>query len=112
MNQPYFTWTFNYLPGAEIGSAEHTQMLGAVRAGFDLVAIDTSTLDLSKAPVASPQFTGKPRGPTPAASDNSTQLATTEWVVTAMNMQSIAASDLDEWEREMLRAKHAYWGMN
>lgn len=32
------------------------------------------------APIASPTFTGTPSGPTPAAGDNSTRLATTAWV--------------------------------
>lgn len=37
-----------------------------------------------KAPLASPTFTGNPAGPTPAAGDNDTSLATTAFVVTAI----------------------------
>lgn len=38
----------------------------------------------AKAPLASPIFTGTPKGPTPAAGTNTTQLATTEFVGTAV----------------------------
>lgn len=34
----------------------------------------------TKAPIASPAFTGTPTAPTPAANDNSTRVATTAWV--------------------------------
>ena len=37
--------------------------------------------DTTRAPVASPTFTGTPAAPTPAADTNTTQLATTEFVV-------------------------------
>jgi len=39
---------------------------------------------LSRAPLASPVFTGDPRAPTPNAADNDTSLATTAWVKTAL----------------------------
>jgi len=40
----------------------------------------------TKAPLASPAFTGTPTAPTPAASDNSTKLATTAYVDTASGL--------------------------
>lgn len=39
--------------------------------------------DTSKAPIASPEFTGTPKAPTPAAGDNSTKIATTAFVQAA-----------------------------
>ena len=51
--------------------------------------ISTNTADiLLRAPLASPAFTGVPTAPTPATSDNSTKVATTEYVkasITAAN---------------------------
>ena len=51
--------------------------------------VNTNTADiLLKAPIASPTFTGTPTAPTPATSDNSTKVATTEYVkasITAAN---------------------------
>jgi len=40
--------------------------------------------DTSRAPLASPTFTGTPQAPTPASTDNSTNLATTAFVKTAV----------------------------
>jgi len=41
---------------------------------------EVDTLLDEKAPINNPQFTGMPQAPTPAAGDNSTNLATTAWV--------------------------------
>jgi phage-related tail fiber protein len=41
--------------------------------------------DTSRAPLASPAFTGAPTGPTPAAGDSSTKLATTEFVASQLS---------------------------
>ena len=49
----------------------------------DVLAIIRSALDL-KAPLASPAFTGTPTAPTPTAGDNSTKVATTAFVQTAV----------------------------
>lgn len=55
----------------------------------------TSQLDL-KAPLASPEFTGVPKAPTAAASTNTTQLATTAFVQTAIaNLVNSAPETLD-----------------
>lgn len=44
----------------------------------------------SKAPLASPVFTGNPTAPTPAVNDNDTSIATTEFVQTAIsNIDSV-----------------------
>jgi hypothetical protein len=41
--------------------------------------------DTSRAPVASPSFTGTPAAPTPTAGDASTKIATTQFVATAVS---------------------------
>lgn len=46
--------------------------------------IPTSTQLAAKAPLASPSLTGTPTAPTAASSTNTTQLATTEFVTTAV----------------------------
>lgn len=53
--------------------------------------LSQSTTDISetlhlKAPIASPAFTGTPTAPTPASGDNSTKLATTEFVNDAISV--------------------------
>ena len=56
-------------------------------ASIDSKAVLTTTqtaLDL-KAPLASPTFTGTPTVPTPTANDNSTRIATTEFVNTEIS---------------------------
>lgn len=59
---------------------------GWLRVGAAMVAINLATqleMDTAlalKAPLASPVFTGDPRAPTPAAADDDTSIATTEWV--------------------------------
>ena len=54
--------------------------------------IDTASTELtSKAPLASPTFTGTPKAPTAAAGTNSTQIATTAFVKTAID-NAIAAA--------------------
>ncbi len=44
--------------------------------------VNITDLQNNKAPLASPLFTGDPRAPTPAASDNDTSIATTSFVKT------------------------------
>lgn len=48
------------------------------------VFVDTNSIEKTYAPIESPLFTGNPRGPTPAASDSSNSLATTEFVSQAV----------------------------
>lgn len=50
----------------------------------DVLAIIRSALD-DKAPLASPAFTGTPTAPTPTTGDNSTKVATTAFVKTAVD---------------------------
>ena len=51
--------------------------------GTSWVSTQLAVADVSgAAPLASPTFTASPTAPTPAATDNSTRIATTEWVVT------------------------------
>lgn len=55
--------------------------------------------DTSRAPLASPTFTGTPAAPTPAAGDNSTKISTTAFVVTALTPTAWAAPVLlNSWE--------------
>ena len=50
-------------------------------------------LDLSKAPLASPTFTGVPTAPTPSTGTNTTQLATTAFVQTGLNNLNTSISN-------------------
>lgn len=51
---------------------------------------DIQALGTSKAPIASPTFSGTPTAPTPAATDNSTRIATTAFVTAAISqMQTL-----------------------
>lgn len=54
----------------------------------DVLAAIRSALD-AKAPLASPAFTGTPTAPTPTAGDNSTKVATTAFVKTAVDGISV-----------------------
>lgn len=46
----------------------------------------------SKAPLASPSFTGTPRAPTPATTDSSTRIATTAFATAAVNRGIVVGS--------------------
>ena len=48
----------------------------------------------AKAPLASPTFTGTPTAPTPSSSDNTTKVATTEYVKGQNYLTSVTASDV------------------
>ena len=55
--------------------------------------IDTTSTELtSKAPLASPTFTGTPKAPTAAAGTNTTQIATTAFVTSAVSGKAALAS--------------------
>ena len=75
-----------------------SQTDGKVSATFSNIAIAESqvtnlTTDLAaKAPLASPTFTGTPKAPTAAAGTNTTQIATTEFVNTAVT-NGLATAD-------------------
>lgn len=64
-----FSWIFDRLNDIANASAEGV--------------IDPADVG-AKAPILSPVFTGDPQGPTPAANDNSSSLATTEFVQTEL----------------------------
>ena len=58
-------------------------------------SITTNTADiLTKAPIASPVFTGTPSAPTPLTSDNSTKIATTEYVKASITASSAGLSSI------------------
>jgi hypothetical protein len=74
---------------AEIIRATNAEAALDTRITSNTASITTNTADiLLKAPINSPIFTGTPAAPTPATSDNSTKVATTEYV-----KNSIAASN-------------------
>ncbi len=63
----------------------------SVAANTASITSNTASI-LLKAPIASPAFTGTPSAPTPATSDNSTQLATTAYVKS--NLATVSAGTL------------------
>src|SRR5262245_18686776 len=79
------------------GNATGDPTWGAVNLAVDVIGslpqsavIDLITDLASKAPLASPALTGTPTAPTAAAGTNTTQLATTAFVIT--NMNAVAGS--------------------
>lgn len=68
----------NAVSGAVVGVASFNTRTGAV------VLTPTDLASVGGAPLASPTFTGSPHAPTPSAGDNSTLIATTAFVDTAI----------------------------
>lgn len=81
-------------------STEEKQKLAGIAAGATNITVDASLSDTSenpvknkavksaldaKAPLASPEFTGTPKAPTATAGTNTTQVATTAFVGTAVS---------------------------
>jgi hypothetical protein len=72
-----FTTTVNNIGGV----SSSTIATLPSRVNSNTLSITANTADLLlKAPIASPTFTGVPSAPTPATNDNSTKIATTEFV--------------------------------
>jgi hypothetical protein len=71
-----------------------TAMQTALNGKVDTTTFNTAVnnLNTSKAPLASPVFTGNPTAPTPAATDNDTSLATTAFVRAAMALFGVGAN--------------------
>jgi hypothetical protein len=100
------TWPPTYKPTLPEGSSSAAIIRVVIEVSdtenFELV-IDTSLALLTRdefvaafngrAPINSPEFTGVPTAPTPELTDNSTQIATTEYV-------RAAASEIEEWVTE------------
>ena len=63
----------------------------SITANTSAIATNASNI-LLKAPIASPAFTGIPTAPTPSTSDNSTTIATTEYVKS--NLATVSAGTL------------------
>lgn len=61
-----------------VGSAPDDGTGDPLRVAFQKTNANVGELDAQKAPHASPAFTGVPTAPTPAATDNSTRLQTTQ----------------------------------
>jgi len=58
---------------------------GSTNLYYTEARVSANTTVVSKAPLASPVFTGNPQAPTPTAGDNDTSIATTAFVTTADN---------------------------
>jgi hypothetical protein len=75
--------------GAQASNSNLTNLAGLTYASTSFVKMtgaNTFTLDTTVyAPLASPTFTGTPAAPTPTANDNSTKLATTAYVDSAVS---------------------------
>ena len=72
-------------------TASITSNANAIAANTASISTNTANI-LLKAPLASPAFTGTPTAPTAATSDNSTTLATTEYV--KANLSTVSAGTL------------------
>ena len=72
-----FTTTVNSIGG--VSSSTIATLPSRVNSNTLSITVNTADL-LLKAPIASPTFTGVPSAPTPATNDNSTKIATTEFV--------------------------------
>jgi hypothetical protein len=72
-----FTTTVNSIGG--VSSSTIATLPSRVNSNTLSITANTAEL-LLKAPIASPTFTGVPSAPTPATNDNSTKIATTEFV--------------------------------
>ena len=68
-----------------------TSNTNAIATNTTSITANTASI-LLKAPIASPAFTGAPTAPTPVTSDNSTTLATTEYV--KANLATVSAGTL------------------
>jgi hypothetical protein len=80
---------------AEITRATNAEAALDTRVASNTTSITTNTADiLLKAPINSPTFTGTPTGPTPATSDNSTQLATTAYVKSSITAANAGLSSI------------------
>lgn len=86
MTNPYYIKTFTAIPLTVIPSSAHNAQYALVEDGFDAVDVDIQALDLLKAPLASPAFTGVPTVPTAAVGTSTGQISSTEFV-----QQTVAA---------------------
>lgn len=76
MPNPYFNNTINLIPGQTARAGDVEDDFDAVTVGFDLVEVDMGT----KAPIASPAFTGVPTTTTPTGA-NSAQIVNVTYLV-------------------------------
>jgi hypothetical protein len=81
--------TAAYLLGMLSGAVPEMDGAASVGTSTRLARADHQhPTDSSRAPLASPAFTGTPTAPTPSTSDDSTRLATTAWVILQSFVQS------------------------
>jgi hypothetical protein len=76
----YSDWEISVSPPPAAGSYTRAETDLQISDAVDALSAEVVTALGDKAPIASPLFTGNPRGPTPDAGDDSTRLATTAWV--------------------------------
>ena len=75
----------------------NTNAIAANTTSITANSTDIATINTNlalKAPLASPAFTGTPTAPTPATSDNSTKVATTEYVKASITAASAGLSTI------------------
>ncbi|MDP4153534.1 MAG: hypothetical protein Q8865_08890, partial [Bacillota bacterium] len=81
-------WRVHALPPAtttSLGVVQLNDTLTSTSSALALTANQGCLLQNTKAPLASPAFTGTPTAPTPGQYDRSTKIATTDYVLTAIN---------------------------
>lgn len=87
MSNPWYSRTYDVLPGSTNFSTPVEDQFQRIEEAFDALDVDFTT-DLDdilaqlalKAPLASPALTGTPTAPTPLVSDDSNTIATTAFV--------------------------------
>jgi len=87
MSNPWYSRTYDVLPGSTNFSTPVEDQFQRIEEAFDALDVDlTADIDdilaqlALKAPLASPALTGTPTAPTPSVSDDSTKIATTAFV--------------------------------
>lgn len=91
---------FQLTAGAGFASAEATdlELQQTTSDSTSWVSVRRAIKALSRfATLASPTFTGDPKAPTPATTDNDTSLATTEWVRKVLARYGLAANQAYVW---------------
>lgn len=119
MSNPWYSRTYDVLPGSTNFSTPVEDQFQRIEEGFDALDVQLTT-DLGeilaqlalKAPIASPTFTGVPSAPTPSVSDDSTRIATTAFVQDVLGAGGALLPPQSGHAGEVLftDGTSAYWG--